>query len=101
MAQAGYRDYVFVTGHEFIDIWQAIKPERIGRRAWPQVPRDQDFKKGTLKALGLPHADQADIARAWRALLSRVRNWRDLEAQLNQRMELLIDFVTQDHLDLG
>ena len=101
VAQAGYRDYVFVTGHEFIDIWQAIKPERIGRRAWPQVPRDQDFKKGTLKALGLPHADQADIARAWRALLSRVRNWRDLEAQLNQRMELLIDFVTQDHLDLG
>ena len=101
VAQAGYRDHVFVTGHEFIDIWQAIKPERIGRRAWPQVPRDQDFKKGTLKALGLPHADQADIARAWRAMLARVRTWRDLEPQLNQRMELLIDFVTQDHLDLG
>ena len=34
-------------------------------------------------------------------MLARVRTWRDLEAQLNQRMELLIDFVTQDHLDLG
>ena len=101
VAQAGYRDHVFVTGHEFIDIWQAIKPERIGRKAWPQVPRDQDFKKGTLKALGLPHTDQADIARAWQAMLARVRTWRDLEPQLNQRMELLIDFVTQDHLDLG
>ena len=34
-------------------------------------------------------------------MLARVRTWRDLEPQLNQRMELLIDFVTQDHLDLG
>ena len=101
VARAGYRDHVLVTGHEFIDIWQAIKPERIGRKAWPRVPRDQDFKKGTLQALGLPHADQADIARAWQAMLARVRTWRDLEPQLNQRMELLIDFVTQDHLDLG
>ena len=96
VARAGYRDHVLVT-----DIWQAIKPERIGRKAWPRVPRDQDFKKGTLQALGLPHADQADIARAWQAMLARVRTWRDLEPQLNQRMELLIDFVTQDHLDLG
>lgn len=98
VAQAGYADYVLVTGHEFIDIWQAIKPERIGRKTWPRVPMDQDFKKGTLKALGLPHTDQADIARAWQGMLARVRTWRDLEPQLNQRMELLIDFVTQDHI---
>ncbi len=98
VAQAGYADYVLVTGHEFIDIWQAIKPERIGRKAWPTVPMNQDFKKGTLKALGLPHTDQADIARAWQEMLARVRTWRDLEPQLNQRMEQLIDFVTQDHV---
>ncbi len=96
---AGYGEVVLVTGHDFIDIWQAIKPERIGRRAWPTVPRDKDFKKGTLEALGLPHKDQADIARAWRSMLGRVRSWQDLEPQLNQRMEVLIDFVTQDHLE--
>ena len=97
--QGGHRECVLVLGHEFIDIWQAIKPERIGRKAWPQVPREVDFKKGTLAALGLPHADQADIARGWQAMLARVRNWRDLEPQLNTIVERLIDFVTQDHLE--
>ncbi|RRD50406.1 DUF3097 domain-containing protein [Arachnia propionica] len=99
VSRAGYGEVVLVTGHEFIDIWQAIRPERIGRKQWPVVPMDQDFKKGTLKALGLPHADQADVARAWQAMLARVRTWRDLEPQLNQRMEMLIDFVTQDHIE--
>ena len=97
--QAGYRDTVLIEGHEFIDLWQAVRPERIGRKAWPQVPRDVDFKLGTLKALNLPHHDQADIARGWQAILARVSTWRDLEPQLNTKVETLIDFVTQDHLD--
>ncbi len=97
--QAGYRETVLIEGHEFIDIWQAVRPARIGRKAWPSVPRDVDFKLGTLEALGLPHADQADIARGWRAILDRVSGWRDLEPQLNTKVERLIDFVTQDHLD--
>ena len=97
--RAGYRDTVLVAGHRFIDIWQAVRPDRIGRKAWPDVPRDVDFKKGTLAALGLPHADQADVARGWQAILARVTSWRDLEPQLNTVVETLIDFVTQDHLD--
>lgn len=97
--RAGYRDTVLVAGHRFIDIWQAVRPDRIGRKAWPDVPRDIDFKKGTLAALGLPHADQADVARGWQAILARVTSWRDLEPQLNTVVETLIDFVTQDHLD--
>lgn len=96
--RAGHRDTVLIAGHEFIDIWQAVRPERIGRKSWPDVPRDVDFKKGTLKALGLPHADQADVARGWQAILARVTSWRDLEPQLNTVVETLIDFVTQDHL---
>uniref|UniRef100_UPI003CCC07EC DUF3097 domain-containing protein n=1 Tax=Tessaracoccus bendigoensis TaxID=72764 RepID=UPI003CCC07EC len=96
--QGGYRDTVLIEGHEFIDIWQAVKPQRIGRKAWPSVPRDVDFKLGTLEALNLPHADQADIARGWQAILARVSSWRDLEPQLNTKVETLIDFVTQDHL---
>ncbi|WP_353080677.1 DUF3097 domain-containing protein [Tessaracoccus lapidicaptus] len=97
--RAGYRDTVLVAGHRFIDIWQAVRPDRIGRKAWPDVPRDIDFKKGTLAALGLPHADQADVARGWQTILARVTSWRDLEPQLNTVVETLIDFVTQDHLD--
>jgi hypothetical protein len=96
--KAGYRETVLVEGHEFIDIWQAVKPARVGRKAWPEVPRDVDFKKGTLAALGLPHADQADVARGWQAILARVQSWRDLEPQLNTKVETLIDFVTQDHV---
>lgn len=99
IARGGYGDVVQIAGHRFIDIWQAIKPEVIGIKAWPAVPRDVDFKKGTLKALGLPHRDQADIARAWQHFLSRVRNFRDLDADLTREVEKLIDFVTQDHLD--
>lgn len=96
---AGYADTVKIMGHEYIDIWQAVKPARVGREAWPTVPRDVDFKKGTLKALGLPYAEQADVARGWQAILARVTSWRDLEPQLNTIVETLIDFVTQDHLD--
>lgn len=98
VSQAGYRDTVLIAGHEFIDVWQAIKPERIGRKAWPSVPRDVDIKKGTLAALGLPHADQRDVARGWQAILKQVRNYRDLDAGFTRTIETLIDFVTQDHL---
>ena len=94
--KAGYRDVVLIEGHEFIDVWQAVLPQRVGRKAWPVVPRDVDFKKGTLRALGLPHTDQADVARGWQAILARVNSYRDLEPQLNQKVERLIDFVTQD-----
>ncbi|MBO1736994.1 DUF3097 family protein, partial [Barnesiella sp. GGCC_0306] len=59
--RGGYSEYVMITGHRFIDIWQAIKPQRIGRQEWPEVPMDEDFKLGTLKRLGLPHSTQADV----------------------------------------
>lgn len=99
VARSGYGEFVLVEGHEFIDIWQAIRPESLGFKAWPAVPRDEDFKKGTLARLGLPHQDQADIAKAWQAMLKRVKSHRDLDAKLVRTVELLIDFVTQDHLD--
>jgi hypothetical protein len=84
-----------VVGHPFIDIWQAVKPARLGISAWPAVPRGIDWKHGVCKALGWPHSQQADIARAWQRIRSRVRDWNDLEPALIGRVEELIDFVTE------
>lgn len=84
-----------VVGHPYVDIWQAVKPDRLGLAAWPTVPRHIQWKYGVCAALGWPHTDQADIARAWRRIRSRVRDWNDLEPALISRVEELIDFVTQ------
>lgn len=87
-------EHVLVVGHPYIDIWQAVKPERIGRAAWPDIPRGIDWKTGTLAELGWPHADQADVAAAWQRILGAVRDYRDLEPALLGRVEQLIDFTT-------
>lgn len=86
--------HVLVLGHPYVDVWQAVRPERVGLTAWPDVPRGTDIKVGTLTALGWPHADQADIARGWKRILGTVRSYKDLSPALLGRMEELIDFVT-------
>jgi len=85
---------VHIVGHPFIDIWQAVKPDRLGLRAWPTIPRNIEWKKGVCQKLGWPHRDQADIARAWKHILGKVTSYADLEPTLLGRLEELIDFVT-------
>ena len=87
-------DTVLVVGHPYIDIWQAVKPERLGLKAWPVIPRGIEWKHGICEALGWPHEDQADIARAWQRILGRVDHFGHLEPALLGRVEQLIDFVT-------
>ncbi|MBU2316873.1 MAG: DUF3097 domain-containing protein, partial [Actinobacteria bacterium] len=87
---------VLVVGHPFIDVWQAVKPERVGIAAWPDVPRGVDWKTGTCRALGWPHDSAADRAAAWRRIRGSVRGFADLEPALLGRVEELIDFVAQD-----
>jgi Protein of unknown function (DUF3097) len=87
-------EHTLVVGHPYIDIWQAVKPARLGLREWPTVPRNIEWKHGICAALGWPHATQADIAGAWQRIRSSVRDWTDLEAALIGRVEELIDFVT-------
>jgi hypothetical protein len=94
VARGPFGDGVLVVGHPFIDIWQAVKPSRVGLREWPVIPRDIEWKHGICAALGWPHEDQADIARAWKQILGRVDSYADLEPQLLGRVEQLIDFVT-------
>ena len=87
-------EHTLVVGHPFIDIWQAVKPARLGVAAWPSVPKGTDWKRGVCRAFGWPHAGQADTARAWQRIRGRVRDWNDLEPALIGRVEELIDFVT-------
>jgi hypothetical protein len=86
--------HVLIVGHPFVDVWQSVKPARLGVEAWPQVPRNVEWKKGVCQAFGWPHRDQADIARAWKHILSKVSSYADLEPALLGRVEELIDFVT-------
>ncbi|MCG5433644.1 DUF3097 domain-containing protein [Mycobacterium sp. MYCO198283] len=86
--------HALVVGHPFIDIWQAVKPARLGIATWPTVPRGTDWKTGICRALGWPHRTQADTAAAWQRIRARVRDWNDLEPALIGRVEELIDFVT-------
>ena len=87
-------EHTLVVGHPFIDIWEAVKPARLGVARWPVVPKGQDWKHGVCEALGWRHRDQADIAAAWQKIRGRVRDWTDLEPDLIGRVEELIDFVT-------
>jgi len=87
--------HVLVVGHPFVDVWQSVKPSRLGLTAWPTIPRSIEWKKGILQHLGWPADDQADVARAWQRILGQVRTFADLEPQLLGRVEELIDFVTE------
>ena len=87
--------HTLVVGHPYVDIWQSVKPARVGLEAWPQIPRSIEWKAGICQALGWPHRNQADISRAWQRIRGSVRDWTDLEPELIGRVEELIDFVTQ------
>lgn len=80
---------VLVTGHPYVDVWAAVRPGAVGIPAWPQVPRDVDWKTGVCAALGW--GAPADGARR---VLGAVRDFRDLETPLIGAVERLIDFVT-------
>jgi hypothetical protein len=94
VARGPFGAHVLVVGHPFVDVWQAVKPARLGLTAWPEIPRSVEWKHGICAALGWPHEDQADIARAWQRILGQVRTYADLEPVVLGRVEQLIDFVT-------
>ena len=83
-----------IVGHPYIDVWQCVTPAAMGIRAWPEIPRGIEWKVGICRAFGWPSETQADIAHAWKRILSRVTTYRDLEPSLLGRVEELIDFVT-------
>lgn len=82
---------VLITGHPFIDIWQAVRPAVLGIPAWPEVPRGEEWKQGVLDRLGVA----GPPGRFWKQILGRVSSWTDLEPPLIGAVEQLIDFVTE------
>jgi Protein of unknown function (DUF3097) len=81
---------VLVTGHPYVDVWQAVKPASLGIRAWPAVPRGVPWKAGVCRALGV-----SDEQEMWRRVLAAVSSYADLETPLIGAVERLIDFVTE------
>ena len=94
-ATGPYAAHVKILGHPYVDVWQSVRPDRLGLGAWPVIPRGQSWKDGICAHLGWPHAGQADIARAWKRILGTVRTYADLEPTLLASVEELIDFVTE------
>nr|WP_255574551.1 DUF3097 domain-containing protein [Austwickia sp. TVS 96-490-7B] len=91
-----YGQHIKVLGHPYVDVWQAVRPARLGLTAWPTVPRDIEWKRGILAHLGWPHNDHIDIAHGWKRILGTVHTYTDLEPALLAPVEELIDFVTVD-----
>lgn len=81
--------HVMVTGHPYIDIWEAVKPASVGIRAWPQIPRGIDWKTGVCQELGWGTPQDG-----WRRVASAAKTFRDLDSTLIGAVERLIDFVT-------
>lgn len=81
--------HVLVTGHPYVDIWQAVTPKALGISAWPTVPRGRPWKEGVCAALGV-----SDPREMWRRVLGAVDSIRDVEVPLRRSVEELIDFVT-------
>ena len=80
---------VLVTGHPYVDIWQAVKPAAVGIAAWPVIPLGVPWKEGVCAALGWGESWEG-----WRRVLAAVDNFADVEVPLLQSVEHLIDFVT-------
>ena len=82
--------HVLVTGHPYVDVWQAVKPARVGLREWPVIPPGRPWKEGVCAAAGV-----REPAEMWRRILASVHSYKDVETPLINSMERLIDFVTE------
>ena len=85
-------DHVLVTGHPYVDIWQAVRPSAVGISAWPDGrPRNGLEGRASAGRSGVP-----DTATMWGRVNGAVRSFRDLDTPLITAVEALIDFVTAE-----
>ena len=79
---------VLITGHPYVDVWQAVRPHVVGLAQWPQIDRDQDWKTGICMVFGTQ-----DATALWRRIRNSVRDYRDLEPSFVGAVEQLLDFL--------
>jgi len=91
VVEALRQPYLHVTGHPYVDVWQAVKPSALGIDRWPDVPRTVEWKDGVCAALGV-----SDPREMWRRVLASADSYADVEVPLLRAVEELIDFVTAD-----
>lgn len=96
MRVPGAREHVLIVGHPFVDVWEAVKPQKVGLGAWPQIPRGQDWKRGILRHLGWPSDTDADVGAGFSRILESVSTYADLRPELLGKVEHMIDFVSAE-----
>jgi hypothetical protein len=80
---------VLITGHPYVDIWQAVRPATLGIAAWPVIPKGTDWKTGVCRAFRF----NGEPGQLWKKILAQVSTYADLEPGLVGAVEQLIDFV--------
>jgi hypothetical protein len=99
LRQPPLRDHVLVTGHPFVDVWEGIRPDRLGLQGWPEVPRTLPWKEGMCAALaaqlGRAAVGDGTISGWWPVLRSKVKTYADLRPELVGAVERVIDFVSE------
>lgn len=88
--------HVRVDGHEFVDVWQAVRPHVVGLQAWPVIGRGQDWKTGMCAAFGVD-----DPRLLWHRILGAVNGYQDLEPSFVGAVERLLDFLLEPPEDVA
>jgi hypothetical protein len=83
-------DHVHVVGHPFVDVWQCVRPARLGISAWPTVPRGEDWKAGVCSRLGW-----GTTSEGWQRVLAGVGSIADLDVSLVNAVETALDLLTE------
>jgi hypothetical protein len=86
---------VMITGHPYVDIWQAVRPKVLGIERWPEIPKGTDWKRGVCREFGFG----GEPGELWKRILDRVSGYQDLEPGLVGAVEQLIDFVAPPTAD--
>ncbi len=86
--------HTLVVGHPFIDIWQAVKPARLGVTAWPVVPRRHGLEARRVRGAGLAAHPAGRHRQGVAADPGPGAGLERPEPALIGRVEELIDFVT-------
>ena len=96
VAKSPVGTHVLVVGHPFVDIWQAVKPGRLGMEPWPTHPAQRRVEEGRLPDARAGRTATRPTSRGPGSTSSAACGTTATSSpSLLGRVEELIDFVTQ------